>query len=622
MVVDSAFIRRGVEAADLNAVRVTMYHLTGDPKIEALPMAAKMTPEERAFLIDTAVAWLEKNHGPKELPPPSREELRKLMNLATKETMPDLEFEARRGLPGFEEFPWTATWTKGKPQVPEGFKVAIIGGGFSGVATALQMKLLGIPFVLFERRPEPGGVWSVNRYPDVRVDTSSMAYDFNFERDWRWSEYYARGPEVRRYIEHVAKKHGILPHMRFNRDVISATFDEKRNIWTVTAKGPNGEESVEANVIVACTGTFLNPRFPRFENHDAFKGPILHPARWPDDFDPTGKNVAVLGNGSTGVQLLAPIAEKAKQVYVYQRTPQWISTRPGYGKSLEPEVSWLLDNFPRFWHWSRYMTSANAFFTHDLLVADDEYHAKGGGLNKHQDELRKNILAFMSSQLGHRQDLLPKLTPNYTAFARRAVVDNNWYKSLTRDNVELVTEGIKRLTSKGIETVDGKEREVDIIVTATGYHVSQYLAPTKYKGKGGIDIHEMWNAGDGARAYIGMMAPNFPNMFMVYGPNSQPVSGGTMLPVWFVIWAAYAGQCIVRMLEEGKSRVEVKQEAYDRYNREMDEEGKKLILLREGAAPEKNYYVSGDRLSVNAPWYGPDFHRMSTEVKWDDLIIS
>jgi 4-hydroxyacetophenone monooxygenase len=190
--------------------------------------------------------------------------------------------------------------------------------------------------------------------------------------------------------------------------------------------------------------------------------------------------------------------------------------------------------------------------------------------------------------------------------------------------VELVTDAIARLTPKGIETVDGKVREVDVIITATGFDVVRYLEPTRYTGRDRVDLHESWAAGDGPRAYLGMMAPRFPNLFMLYGPNSQPVSGGTNLPVWFVIWAAYAARCVMRMLEERKSRVEVKVEAHDRYNSVLDEEGRKTILMDKEGAPEKNYYVNSKhrRVQTSAAWYGPTFQRMCTKIEWDHLEIT
>lgn len=619
--VDEAFIRRAIELADLNAVRVALYQQTKDSELAALPTAANLDAAGRERLIEKAVDWLLANARPGMPEEPPEAELRALMNMATGENMDDLDFEARRDLMAFKPFPLTARWTKERPALPPDFRVVIVGSGFSGIAMGVQLGLLGIPYVVLDRRPEPGGTWSINRYPDIRVDTISVTYEYFFEKNHPWSEYFARGPEVRAYLEMISRKYGVYENTRFERSLEQATFDEARNRWTLEIAAPGGTETLEADVVVSAVGTFNNPRFPRFEGQASYRGRILHPARWPDDFDAKGKRVAILGNGSTGVQLLAPIAEDADRVYVFQRTPQWISPRAQYGKPVEPEVRWLLDHFPGYWNWWRYMAIAALFQTHHYLLVDDAWKAKGGRFNAMNDKLREDLIGYIKTQTGGRQDLIDRLIPDYAPFSRRPVVDNGWYQALTRENVELVTDPIARLTPTGIETADGKVRDIDVIVTATGFDIIKYLWPTRYTGVGGVDLHAFWSK-DGPRAYLGMMVPRFPNFFILYGPNSQPVSGGTGLPIWYVLWAGYAAQCIVRMLETGRSRVEVKESAYLRYNEALDAECQKLILLQKEGAPEKNYYVNEfGRVQVNAPWYGPDFHRMCAHVEWDDLEL-
>jgi 4-hydroxyacetophenone monooxygenase len=620
--VDAAFIRRAVELADLNAVRVTLFQHTHDPEIAALPMAAALDPEQRELLISKAAAWLEEHAGPARLAEPPEDELRALMNLATKEEMGDLEFAARRELAAFKDFPLMIDWDGERPEIPDDFMVVVIGSGFSGLAAAVQMERLGLPYTVLERRAEPGGTWSINRYPDIRVDTISITYEFAFEKDYRWSEYFGRGHEVRGYLEHVSKKFGPYEHTRFGCDVQRATFDPARDRWTIEFETADGRESMEANFVINGVGTFANPKFPSFEGQDLFEGEVVHPSRWPEGADFTDQRVAVIGNGSTGVQLLAPIAAQAEHVDVFQRTPQWISPRDKYGQAMEPEVRWLLDNFPGYWNWWRYMAIAALFGTHGFVVPDEEWVAQGGHWNPMNDQLRRDLTAYIGVQVDGDEELIAQLVPDYAPFSRRPVVDNGWYRALTRDNVDLVTSPIVRFTPKGIETADGEVHEVDTVITATGFEVMKYLWPANWIGKDGTDIHDFWSK-DGPRAYLGMMVPNYPNMFMIYGPNSQPLSGGTGLPVWYVVWAAYAARCIVRTLREGKTRVEVKQEAYERYNEALDAEASTLLLLDEAGAPDANYYVNEfGRLQVNAPWYGPEFHRLCTEIDWDDLEVA
>lgn len=620
--VDRDFIRRAVELADLNAVRVALYQHTHDPEIEALPKALMLTPEQRELLVTKAVDWLEVHATTERPAEPPVDELRVLMNLATKEQMDDLDFEARRELPAFKDFPLMIEWGDEKPEVPDDFLVAIVGSGWSGLAAAIQMERLGLPYVVLERRTEPGGTWTINRYPDVRVDTISITYEFAFEKDWRWSEYFGRGAEVRSYLDMISKKYGPYEHTRFGTDVKSATFDPDRDRWTLELDTPNGADTLEATVVINGVGVFANAKFPDIAGTESFDGQMIHPSRWPEGIDLSGKKVAVIGNGSTGVQMVQPIAAEAEQVYVFQRTPQWISPRDKYGAPVEPEVLWLLDHFPAYWNWWRYMAIAALFGTHGFVQPDEEWIAQGGQVNQMNDQLRKDLTAYIHAQTEGRQDLIDKLIPDYAPFSRRPVVDNGWYKSLTRDNVELVTDPIAQLTSSGIETEDGTLRNVDVIVTATGFEVARFLWPANWYGVDGTDIHDKWSK-DGARAYLSMMVPGYPNMFMLYGPNSQPLSGGTGLPVWYVVWASYAAQCIRKMLETGSTRIDVTQEAYEEYNEALDAEASGLLLLQEQGAPDKNYYVNEyGRLQVNAPWYGPKFHQMCTNVDWDAVVIS
>jgi len=536
--------------------------------------------------------------------------------------MSDVEFEFRQDIPAFEEFPWAATWSDGRPTLPDGFRVVVIGGGFCGIAMGVQLELLQIPYAVLERHHDLGGTWNRHRYPDVRVDTISISYEFGFEKNYPWTEYFARGPEVRRYLEHVATKYGVRPNMRFGCDVQQATFDEERDLWVLNVATPEGAEVIEANVIVSAVGTFANPNLPRFVGQHLYEGTIVHPSAWPEDLDLSGANVAIVGNGSTGVQLLAPIASLGTRVHVFQRTPQWISPRDKYGAAVEPEVRWLLDNMPGYWNWSRYMATHALFDAYRWYLPDEQWKAEGGFFNPMIEKLRENLIRYITVQTGGREDLINKLVPAYAPFARRPVVDNGWYQALTRDNVELVTDAITRLTRTGIETADGTVRDVDVIIAATGFQVMRYLAPARFIGVAGTELHDFWSS-DGPRAYIGMMVPHFPNMFMLYGPNSQPLQSGHGLPSWFAIWSAYAGKCLVRMLEQGKKRVEVTVGAYTRYNEALDAKSRSMLWMQEEAAPQKNYYVNHfGRLQVNAPWWGPDYHRMCTQVEWDDLTFA
>ena len=484
--------------ADLDAVRLALFQQTGDPDLARMPVAAGMSDEDRQALIDKATTWLEEHATPVTPPEPAPADLRALMNMATGEEMGDLEFESRRGIPAFTPFADSPEWTDGRPSIPDDFLVVVIGSGFSGIGAAVQLERLGIPYVVLERRHEPGGTWSVHRYPDIRVDTASNTFEYSFEQNYPWRQYYAPGAQVREYLEHVSRKYGVYDKTRFNCALRRAHFDETEGTWTLQVQTPTGREDLHASVLISAAGTFATPREPRFDGLDRFEGRVVHPARWPEDLDLQDKAVVVIGNGSSGVQLLAPVAEIASRVFVFQRTPQWIARRARYGESVEPEVRWLLDNFPGYWNWLRYMLCAPLFRSHDLLTQDSAWQTDGGEFNPANDELRRNLTAYIVEQTRDDPSLTEKVIPDYAPFSRRLVVDNGWYRTLTSKHVELVTDEIARVTPRGIVTADGTERDADVIITAIGFEVTRYLWPANYIGRGGTSIHDAWRT-DGPR---------------------------------------------------------------------------------------------------------------------------
>ena len=365
---------------------------------------------------------------------------------------------------------------------------------------------------------------------------------------------------------------------------------------------------------------FAKRKLPDIEGIDDFEGTILHPTQWTPDIDVRGKRVAIFGNGSTGVQLMAPVAEQAEHVTVFQRTPQWIAPRPNYGRPVEPEVRWLLDHVPGYWNWCRFTSIIGLMTWHeDFLIPDPEWEKQGGHITQKSEELRDFMISYMKEQLGDRPELLERLIPDYAPMVRRPVVDNRWYQSLTRENVDLVTSAVERITKSGIATSDGKLHEVDLIVFATGFEVDQFLWPANYRGQGGRSLRDYWGP-KSPRAYLGMMVPHFPNFFMLYGPNSQPVSGGISLPSWFQIWGAYIAQCLDTMFEEGHAHVAVSESAFEAYNADCDAVGAELAFIKDTRSVERNYYVDKDgRLLVNTPYETAELYAMMKEPKRDEL---
>ncbi|MEM9175507.1 MAG: NAD(P)/FAD-dependent oxidoreductase [Myxococcota bacterium] len=618
---DTAFFRRAAEVADLNALRTALYQTTHDAALLDFGPVAGLDEAEQARLRARCVELLDGDRSGWAPRVPDDDELLRLMDLTLGVPTKPGHFEIRKKFLNFEPYPFSFVPEGGKPDVPEGFEVAIIGAGFSGVAMAIQLDQLGVPYTIFERRGELGGTWSANQYPDIRVDTMTLTYELCLDRPHRWSEYFARGAEVRGYLKDVAERHGIAPKLRVDHALESARFDESSSRWSLGFSRSDGTQVThEANVVVSAAGLFSTPTTPDLPGKESFEGEILHPTQWTSAHSASGKRVAVVGNGSTGVQLLSPIAEAADQTIVFQRTPQWISPRPGYGEPIGEEKRWLLEHLPGYWNWYRYSAIIGLFTWHeDFLLPDPEWEAQGGHITRKSEELQAMLLDYIKAKIGDRPDLLEKLVPNHAPMVRRPVVDNGWYEAITRDDVELVTEGIARFTPKGVETTDGKHYEVDLVVFATGYKVDHYLWPAEYEGEGGQNLRDYW-APESPRAYLGLMVPRFPNLFIMYGPNSQPASGGVSLTAWMQIWSAYAAQCLCRMFAEGHTKVGVKEEAFLEFNRKLDEEASGMAFLTDSGSVEKNYYVDGSgRLLVNTPFEVADLYPLMARPDPDEL---
>lgn len=616
--IDEDFVRRALDEADLNALRIALYQATGDEallqvKLDSVPVRGgqlvlvDVAEADRQFVKDRAVQFLTKELEGFEPERPSDDALRHLMESLRGEPVSDRSFLNRRDNLGFDEHPRSAEWTDGRPELPEGFAVSIVGAGFNGICIAIQFERLGIPYQIFERRSEVGGTWSVNRYPDVRVDVTNFIYQYSFERDYPWKQYYSPGAEIREYLEHVAKKHGVYDKIQFDSDISHASYDDTTATWTLRIAGPDGSSrEVTSNIVVSATGLFNAPQMPDIPGVEDFEGRLIHTARMTGDEDFSGRKVAIIGNGSSGVQLLSKVAAVAEKVNVHVRTPQWITARERYGELISAETRWLLDAMPYYPNWYTYSMLAMQEGSQRLHVVDSDWVAKGGKVSEANDRFRENLEGYIAGQLEGHPDLIEKLTPRHAPMARRQVADNRWYKTLLEPHVELVMGSVERITESGVVTDDGVERPVDDIIAATGFAVSKYLWPTEYVGREGRSLEEFWNSDpEGPKAYIGLAVPGFPNLFTLYGPNAQPRSGAIV--GWFETWAQYVTRAIVHLLENDYREIDVKPEVFEEYNQNLIKETQGKVWL-DSEALERNYYVnSAGRLQVSVPWSLEDY---------------
>jgi 4-hydroxyacetophenone monooxygenase len=626
-----AFIRDAVEKAAVNPLRLALYQITADPELATMKITKEkirggvlfdyvLSPEDERIVREKAVALLKK--GPIEEPPaPSVAEAQKLMNLFGGRMI-----EKNDVLPGYEElsfdkYPRGVKWAKAAPPAEKlaNYKVLIVGAGLSGIAAAIQLKELGIPYTVIDRQDRLGGTWLWNSYPECRVDTLSYLFQYKFEKNYKWPEFFAARQDTLDYLEHVATKHGIKDNFQFNKEVAAATWDESTSTWKVTLKSKltGEEEIVTSNAVISATGLFSTPNLPDIPGITDFKGHIFHTTAWDHSVDYKDLRIAVIGTGSTGAQLLPNLGRVAKNLAVYQRTPNWIVTIEGYRAPVPENLNWMFDHMPYYWNWYCYAAYFRSLDLAAIQVKDEEYEGKGGKVNERNDGVRDALTKFITQKMAAKPELIKKLVPTYPPLVRRLVMDNGFYDTLLQDNVELVTDSIERITEKGILTKDGKEREFDLIVLAGGFKTSKYFFPTVYTGKNGITLEQLWKK-DGARTYLGMVMPGFPNFFSLYGPNHQPRGGS--LYSWAEIWARYAVDSIRYMLENDKKAMDVKPDVNDKYQDALDAASKKLIWEYSDG---QSYYVNEfGRSGVNMPWTTSEYHSMVIKPNPDEFVMT
>ena len=620
-------IREAVDSANSNALRLALYQVTGDPELAAMRLEREPVRSGAQFqrvvakeflpaLKKKATAFL--LSSPTQVPkPPDRTEARTLIELFSGETLN--ENHMRFGIEelAFDEYPRDCLWTS-KPSwdVLENVNVIIIGAGISGIAAAIQLKRLGLRYKVVERQADIGGTWNLNDYPEARVDTSSFMYQFKFEKNYPWSEYFASQAETKSYLKYIVNKFELIADCEFNTEVTTAEWDENQAVWHVTMRSADGRErQMSPNFIVSASGLFSTPNLPNIPGIEKFGGAMFHTSQWDHNFDFRGTRVALIGTGSSGVQLMPALAREAGKLTVFQRTANWLAETPRYRDRVPPESRLLFEKMPYYWNWYCYSSFDTSIQLQHAQTYDHEWRKSNPGVSEANERLRVGLLDFMRRELAGREDLIEKCTPNHPPLARRLVVDNGFYRSLLQQNVELVTERIQHITTDGIFTRDGIERRFDLVVLGAGFQTSKYLFPVHYVGRDGMTLEKAWKK-DGPRSYLGVTMPDFPNLFMMYGPNGQSRSTGFYS--WAEIWARYIAGAITQVIE-GKARsATIKRSIFDDYNTRLDAADKEIVW-QEG---EGSYLLNEHgRQSVNVAFRTEDLHAMLVEPDMSEFDV-
>ncbi len=500
---------------------------------------------------------------------------------------------------------------------PDEFTVLIVGAGASGIAAAVKLDQAGIPYTIVEQHETVGGTWLENRYPGCGVDTPSALYSFSFAPR-AWTRYFALRDELHAYLEDVASEYGLKERIRFKTEVLGARYDGSTHSWTVEVRGSDGAaETLRANVVLTAVGAFRRPKMPTIPGLESFSGPCVHTARWPQGLDVRGKRVAVIGNGASGMQVVPAIADQVSALTVFQRSPQWAAPFEFFHVEIPEPLRFLSQEVPLYRTWYR-LRAAWTFNDriHPALQKDPDWPHPERSLNRINDAHRKFFTRYIQDELGDRRDLFDAVLPRYPPFGKRILLDNGWYRTLTRENVRLVTEPIAGVRPEGIVTESGAEFDLDVVVCATGFDVVRFLAPIDVRGRGGRSLREVWDDDD-ARAYLGTAVPGFPNFFMVYGPNTQAGHGGSLLG-FTESQLDYIIDLLQQMIARGIDAVECRQEVYEGYNDRVDRAHERMVWTHPGM--ETYYRNSRGRVVVNTPFRIVDFWHMTRQADLRDYV--
>jgi 4-hydroxyacetophenone monooxygenase len=608
-----------IAEGDIRVLLMVLVHMTGDERWLEPPYQPKrdvrLIPDRQAGLpreiqdkIRAAVLKLFADGTPRPvITDPGNELMLRMMRAGLGENVAPEYAPLMREEMGF--VPREARWRDppGNEKLAQRH-VLIVGAGVCAIALGAVLGRLGIPYTIVEKNAELGGTWYVNRYPGCGVDTPNHSYSYSFGSRNQWTRYFAQRQELLDYLKKVALEYDIRSHLRLNTELASARWDDSKQCWISTLKTADGEESFVSTTLVSAIGQLNDPSRAHFKDEAQFTGQILHSALWSDDIKLDGKNVAVIGTGATAMQLVPSIADRVASLTVYQRSAQWSRPVAGYSDPISEGAQWLLEHLPFYVQWYRF----NMFWRYGdgllpFLRKDPDWPHPERAVNKGNDRHRLELTDFIHAELKDRPDLIEKCVPKYPPYGKRILLDNGWFKTLTKPNVELVTDPIDKFTRDGIVSADGKRRQADIIVVSTGFKVTEMAARLNITGRDGKCLADIW-ANDNPTAYLGLTVPGFPNFFTMLGPNSGPAHGGSVI-FQSECQSRYITACLVEMIEHDVAAIDVRQDAHDKYIREVDAEHEQLIWTHPGMS---TYYRNKQgRVFSAMPWRFVDYWQMT-----------
>jgi 4-hydroxyacetophenone monooxygenase len=624
---DFDFVQNAVNSADLRVLLMSLYHMTGeerwleppfrpirDTRLVADPSAGFSLEIQQEIREATTALLLGGPHAPAVVDPgPDR--FQAMISNFLGEQVPVEYVQMVREDMGFAN--GDAVWSDPDAERQVELDVVIVGTGIFGLALAAKLNLLGINYTMIERNGDVGGTWANNRYPGCGVDTPNHFYSYSYAPNPAWRHYFSPRSEIQEYIERFSDDFGIRDKVRFETELVSARWDEGNLRWMLTTVGPDGvRQTMTSSVLVSATGHFDDPAEIKFDGMEDFAGEIFHTARWPDDADLNGKRVGVIGTGASAVQLVPTIADRVKHLAIFQRTAQWVRPVAEYDLAVAPSTHWLFENVPYYDRWYRF----GLFWRYGdgllrFLKKDPDWPHPERSLNKTNDRHRRELTDFIRTELASKPELIDDCVPSYPPFGKRILINNRWFATLCLPNVDLVTEPIRAFDSAGVTTVDEERHELDVVVLATGFNVTNLAARVDIEGRGGIKLADDW-ANDDPTAYLGITVPGFPNFFVMYGPNTNSGHGGSGM--WMAeTQSRYITSCLVAMVEAGVSAVDCREECRTRYTEVIDGMHEELVWTHTGV--DTYYRTNAGKVRSPMPFRLVDYWYRTHAADLDDF---
>ncbi|MBD9484267.1 NAD(P)/FAD-dependent oxidoreductase [Pseudomonas sp. PDM14] len=428
-------------------------------------------------------------------------------------------------------------------------RVLIIGAGFAGLGLAMRLRQQGMDdFLILEKAAESGGTWRDNSYPGAACDVPSHLYSFSFEPKLDWSRRFAPQAEIFAYVQQCVERHDLQRHIRHDSEVAEAAFDETQGLWQVTCVDGS---RFSARALISACGQLNRPAIPRLKGIERFAGESFHSARWRHDVDLRGKRVAVIGTGASAIQFVPQIVPQVQRLTLFQRSAAYVLPKPD--RPYRPFELRLMQRWP----WTQKL---------DRLVQYVHHELRGVGffiLPGMMKLYRWHFFRHLAKEVPEPK-LRAKLTPDYPLGCKRILISNDYYPALRQAHVEVVDEAIAEVSERGVVTADGREHPVDVLIYGTGFAASDFLAPMRIRGLGGVALEVVWR--DGAEAYKGISVSGFPNLFLLYGPNTN--LGHNSIIYMLESQFAYVLACLQR-LDEGVRYLDLRPPAQQAWNHKL-----------------------------------------------------